>query len=719
MREGERLAVRLGTAVAGHICFIAAREFRLAALALRSILAVLWHVLRVAFAWLFTKSAEARRNAHKPVLRLVPWLIVAFAWIGLTLASVIAYYASVLPSPKLAREAMILRLPPSLTILARGGEYIGERGMRRAYIPYHEIPPVLIKAVLATEDRRFFYHFGLDPIGLLRAAGRNWRSGEVVQGGSTITQQLVKNLFLEPKRTWSRKAEEFILALWLESRFTKQDILELYLNRVYFGGGNYGIAAAAHSYFAKTPQELTLAEAALLAGLIKAPSYFSPTANMDRSRMRAKEILRILAETDQIDINLYAEAFTHPAQLQSPTSKPGFGFVDDWVAEVAPMLVAETDRNLIVETTIDAGLQSEARTAVEEIMRTKGRTARATEAAVLLLSPDGAVRVMIGGRNHADSQFNRAVRAMRQPGSAFKPFIYLAAIEAGFTPETQIEDSPIETEGWKPTNFGGTYRGKITLRTALTHSSNVAAVRLMQAVGPDRVVEVANRLGVRSTHNVGPTLALGTSETTLLEMTSSFAVFANGGVAVVPRVVERIRDDQGHILFERAKEEPSRIVSARDISTMNDMLNAVVAGGTGHGASLDYYPAGGKTGTTQSFKDAWFIGYTAQWVGGVWMGNDNASPMRSVTGGSLPAEIWKEIMLKAQEGLLAQPLPGTEMNAELVKKATEALGLDTVPRRNPFRRREVSDAKDEGEKQAGSSGRKATAPELRKPEKKG
>jgi penicillin-binding protein 1A len=710
---GGKLAARFGTA-AGRVRSVAAREVSLAAIALRSILSPLWRAIRGVFKWFFTKSAEARRNAHKPLLRLVPWLLVGFAWIGITLASIIAYYASVLPSPKQAREAIILRLPPSLTILARGGEFIGERGMRRAYIAYKDIPPVLIKAVLTTEDRRFFYHFGLDPVGLLRAAGRNWRSGEVVQGGSTITQQLVKNLFLEPKRTWTRKAEEFLLALWLESRFTKQDILELYLNRVYFGGGNYGIAAAAHSYFAKTPKDLTLAEAALLAGLIKAPSYFSPTSNMDRSRMRAKEILRILAETDQIDINQYAEALDHPAKLQPPVSKPGFGFVDDWVAEVVPMLVAETDRNLIVETTIDAGLQLAAYAAVEDVMRLKGRAERATEAAVLLLSPDGAVRVVVGGRNHADSQFNRAARAMRQPGSAFKPFIYLAAIENGFTPETQIDDSPIETDGWKPTNFGGAYRGKINLRTALTHSSNVAAVRLMQAVGPDRVVEVANRLGVRSARNTGPTLALGTSETTLLEMTTAFAVFANGGLAVAPRLVERIRDDQGHILFERAKEDPSRIVSARNVSAMNDMLNAVVAGGTGHGASLDYYPAGGKTGTTQSFKDAWFLGFTAQWVGGVWIGNDNASPMRSVTGGSLPAEIWKEVMAKAQEGLLAQPLPGTEMDSELAKKAAEALGLSSLPARNPFRRRDISDAKKEGEKQA-----RAAAPELRKPEKKG
>ena len=661
-----------------------------------------WRVLRGVTVWVVTKSplAEPRRSAHRPLLRLIPWVLVAFGWIALTIASVIAYYATILPDP---RNAMVLRLPPNLTILARGGEFIAERGMRRAYVPYKDIPPLLIKAVLVTEDRRFFYHFGLDPVGLARAASTNWRSGEVVQGGSTITQQLAKNLFLQPKRTLGRKAEEFILALWLESRFTKQEILELYLNRVYFGGGNYGIGAAAHSYFGKAPQDITLTEAALLAGLIKAPSYFSPNANMDRAHTRAREILRILAETDQIDINQYAEALANPAQLKAPPSKPGFGFIADWVAEVAPMLTGETDRNLIVETTIDAGLQNAARAAVEDVMHTKGRTARASEAAVLLLTPDGAIRVMVGGRNHAESQFNRAVRAMRQPGSAFKPFIYLAAIENGFTPDSQVDDSPIEIDGWKPTNFGGAYRGQVNLRTALTHSSNMAAIRLMQAVGPDRVVEVANRLGVLSARNVGPTLALGTSETTLLEMTSSFAVFANGGLAVVPEVVERIQDDRGNILFERSKAAPARIVSARAISAMNDMMNSVVAGGTGRSASLDYYPAAGKTGTTQSFKDAWFIGFTAQWVGGVWMGNDNASPMRGVTGGSLPAEIWKEVMLKAHEGLMAKPLAGTEMDAELAKKAAEAIELANLPARNPFRRRELSDAKKDTEMQAGGA----------------
>ncbi len=701
-RQGAGVAARLGLAAAGHLRFLAAFAGHLACALLRSILGMAWRVLRGVTVWVVTKSplAEPRRSAHRPLLRLIPWVLVAFGWIALTIASVIAYYATILPDP---RNAMVLRLPPNLTILARGGEFIAERGMRRAYVPYKDIPPLLIKAVLVTEDRRFFYHFGLDPVGLARAASTNWRSGEVVQGGSTITQQLAKNLFLQPKRTLGRKAEEFILALWLESRFTKQEILELYLNRVYFGGGNYGIGAAAHSYFGKAPQDITLTEAALLAGLIKAPSYFSPNANMDRAHTRAREILRILAETDQIDINQYAEALANPAQLKAPPSKPGFGFIADWVAEVAPMLTGETDRNLIVETTIDAGLQNAARAAVEDVMHTKGRTARASEAAVLLLTPDGAIRVMVGGRNHAESQFNRAVRAMRQPGSAFKPFIYLAAIENGFTPDSQVDDSPIEIDGWKPTNFGGAYRGQVNLRTALTHSSNMAAIRLMQAVGPDRVVEVANRLGVLSARNVGPTLALGTSETTLLEMTSSFAVFANGGLAVVPEVVERIQDDRGNILFERSKAAPARIVSARAISAMNDMMNSVVAGGTGRSASLDYYPAAGKTGTTQSFKDAWFIGFTAQWVGGVWMGNDNASPMRGVTGGSLPAEIWKEVMLKAHEGLMAKPLAGTEMDAELAKKAAEAIGLANLPARNPFRRRELSDAKKDTEMQAGGA----------------
>ena len=445
----------------------------------------------------------------------------------------------------------------------------------------------------------------------------------------------------------------------------------------------------------------------MLAGLIKAPSYYSPTANKDRARARAKEILRLLAETDQIDINQYAEAATNLPQLKAPPSKPGFGFVADWVAEVTPMLTGEANRNLIVETTIDASLQNAARNTVETIMRTKARTARASEAAVLLLTPDGAVRAMIGGRNHAESQFNRAVRAMRQPGSAFKPFIYLAAIENGFTPNTTIDDSPVDIEGWRPTNFGNDYRGPISLRTALTHSSNMAAVRLMQAVGAGRIVDVANRLGVLSARNVGPTLALGTSETTLLEMTSAFAVFANGGLAVVPEVVERIKDDRGQILFERSKRRAPRLVSARNVSAMNDMMNAVVAGGTGRAASLDFYPAAGKTGTSQRFKDAWFIGYTAEWVGGVWMGNDNASPMRGVTGGSLPAEIWKALMLKAHEGMMPKPLPGTGLDPALLQRAAEAIGIADLPSRNPWRKREPSGARRPEEAEASPAGAKA------------
>jgi penicillin-binding protein 1A len=657
---------------------------------IRVLLRTIWHILKRVGIWFVTESplAEPRRSAHRPLLRLIPWLLVTAGWIAITLASVASYYASILPDP---REAMTINVPPNITILARGGEFIGERGMRRAYAPYSDISPFLIKAVIAAEDRRFFYHFGIDPSALLRAAVANFRSGDVQQGGSTITQQLAKNLFLQPQRTWSRKAEEFVLALWLEWRYSKQQILELYLNRVYFGGGNYGIGAAAHYYFGKDPKDITLAEAAILAGLIKAPSYYSPNGNMDRARTRAKSILRVLAESDQIDINQYAEAATTKVELKTPPSKPGFGFVADWVAEVTPMLTAEANRNLIVETTIDVDLQMAARTAVENMIRTKGRAVRATEAAMLLLTPDGAIRAMIGGRNHAGSQFNRAVRAMRQPGSAFKPFIYLAAIENGFTPSSKVDDSPIDINGWKPTNFSKDYRGPITLRSALTHSSNMAAVRLTQAVGTRRVVEVANRLGVGSVRDVGPTLALGTSETTLLEMTSAFAVFANGGLAVVPEVVERIKDSDGRVLFERSKTPPSRIVSARAVSAMNDMMNAVVAGGTARAASLDYYPAAGKTGTSQRFKDAWFIGYTANWVGGVWMGNDNASPMLGVTGGSLPAEIWKEVMLKAHQGRMPEPLPGTNMDPALLQRAAEAIGIADVPTRNPNRERKPAE----------------------------
>jgi penicillin-binding protein 1A len=691
VRWGAEIVSRFRTAYVRPLRFPILCLRRLLGGLARAFLRSIWRILRRSGVWFLHESplAEPRRSAHRPLLRLIPWVVITIAWVAITLASLASYYASILPDP---REAMILNVPPNITIFARGGELIGERGMRRAYASYKDISPHLVNAVLAAEDRRFFYHFGVDPVALLRAGSANFRSGEVQQGGSTITQQLAKNLFLQPKRTLSRKAEEFVLALWLERRFTKQEILELYLNRVYFGGGNYGIGAAAHSYFGKEPKDITLAEAALLAGLIKAPSYYSPTANMDRARTRAKSILRVLAETDQIDINQYAEAATTRVEIKTPPSKPGFGFVVDWVAEVTPMLTGEAKSNLIVETTIDANLQMTARTAVENVMRTKGRTAHASEAAVLLLTPDGAVRAMIGGRNHAESQFNRAVRAMRQPGSAFKPFIYLAAIEDGFTPNSEIDDSPIDIGGWRPANFGNDYRGPISLRTALTHSSNMAAVRLVEMVGSRRVAEVANRLGALSVRDVGPTLALGTSETTLLEMTSAFAVFANGGLAAVPEVVERIKDSSGRVLFERSKAPPLRIVSARAVSAMNDMMNAVVAGGTARAASLDYYPAAGKTGTSQRFKDAWFIGFTSQWVGGVWMGNDNASPMRGITGGSLPAEIWKEVMLKAHEGRMPEPLPGTGMDPALLQRAAEAIGIADVPSRNPKRTAETSAA---------------------------
>jgi penicillin-binding protein 1A len=598
------------------------------------------------------------------------------------LAALAVYYASILPDP---RSALALKLPPNLTILAQGGEFIAERGMRRGYITISDMPQHLIDAVVATEDRRFFYHAGVDPVGVARALSANSKSGDVVQGGSTITQQLAKNLYLSSKRTWGRKFEEFILALWLESRFTKREILELYLNRVYFGGGNYGVAAAAHYYFGKTPKALTCSESALLAGLIKAPSFYAPSANLDRARGRARLILRTMAETDRIDINQYADALANPATLRVPPAAPGFGYVADWVAEIAPMLVDTSNANLTVETTIDADLQKSARTAVETAMRTKGRTARASEAAVLLMSPDGRIRAMVGGRNHAESQFNRAVRAMRQPGSAFKPFIYLAALEAGFTPDTKVDDKPVEFDGWKPGNFGKTYRGTITLREALVHSSNSAAVQLAAAVGTPAVIEAARRLGVTSVKDVGPTLALGTSETTLLEMTSAFAVFANGGLSTVPQIVERITDANGKVVYERGKRPGPRVVSARSVSGMNDMLNGVVAGGTAQNASLTLYPSAGKTGTSQRYKDAWFVGFTAQWVGGVWVGNDNASPMRGITGGSIPAEIWKDLMADAHKGTMPRALPGTGVDAAFDAKVPEALGLNGIPPRNPAR----------------------------------
>jgi penicillin-binding protein 1A len=549
--------------------------------------------------------------------------------------------------------------PPNVTVLAEDGTVLAERGLHRGGVKLSDLSPYLVQAVLATEDRRFYSHFGIDPLGLIRASLRNAISGAVVQGGSTITQQLAKNLFLAPERTITRKLEEVVYALWLEHRFTKDEILELYLNRVYFGGGTYGVEAASQRYFGKSPQSLTLPQAALLAGLLKAPSRYAPTRSVKRAEVRVGEVLDNMVEAGYLTAEEAKAADQQPLEVLAKDDDTGYAYAVDWVAELLPELVGEQHGDLIVETTIDAGLQQASQQSLRQLLDSEGSAVAASEGAVVVLDPSGGVKALVGGRAYSTSPFDRALKAERQPGSAFKPFVYLAALESGYSPDSVAYDAPITIGGWSPRNYNGKYLGRISLRDGLAHSVNTVAVRLTADVGPARVVSTAERLGIHSPLHDEPSIALGTSEVTLLELTGAYAPFANGGLGVLPHIIARVRDSDGKVLYERKRFLTGQVVAANDVGAMNDMLSATIAFGTGKQAAIEGQEAAGKTGTTQSFRDAWFIGYTAHYVGGVWIGNDDGTRMKKVTGGTLPARLWHDVMVYAHQGKTPLPLPGS------------------------------------------------------------
>jgi penicillin-binding protein 1A len=579
------------------------------------------------------------------------------AFIGIACAFV--YYTTAIPNPKTLRQK---ERPPIVRILARDGAVLAERGSGEAYAPIDTLPQHLLDALVATEDRRFYEHWGVDPVGLARAAFANLRVGRFAQGGSTLTQQLAKNLFLSSKRTLSRKLEELILALWLEVRLSKRDILEIYLNRVYFGSGAYGVETASQRFFGKPARDLTLAESAVLAGLLKAPSKFSPASNPAMARARARSVLSRMVEAGVLNTVEEEEAarlpirFADSLQQREPS---GVEYAVDAVLERLPSLASAEGRELIVETTIDARLQRRAQAIVHDLMAGEGRTVDASQAGLALLDMQGGMRVLVGGRSHVDSQFNRALKAKRQPGSAFKTFVYLAALESGMRPDSIVQDLPILGAGWSPRNEGGQYRGNVTLRDALALSMNAAAARLNMTVGPRRTAAVARRLGIRSELREEASLALGTSEVTLIEMTSAYGVLANGGREVAPHIINRVRTGSGRVIYERPPEATKVLVAPQQVGAMNDMLNAALVAGTGKRAALPRHPAAGKTGTSQDFRDAWFVGYTAHFVAGVWVGNDDGRSMNRVMGGNFPARLWREVMLLAHEGVPPRALPGT------------------------------------------------------------
>lgn len=597
------------------------------------------------------QQAPKRRSWLWAALR---WLLVLGVWGVVAGIAVVAYFAYDLPD--LDEVAGVTRRP-SVTVLSADGAPVASFGQLYGdVVPVSEMPAYLPGAVMAVEDRRFYDHWGVDVLGIARAVVVNLARGRLVQGGSTITQQTAKNLFLSHERSLKRKVQEVLLALWLEAKFSKDQILTLYLNRVYLGAGTYGMEAAAQRYFDRSARDVTVYQAAMLAGLLKAPSRYNPLADAAAAEARTAVVLRAMVDAGVLNEQQAAAARSSSGQAVAGVRRAGVGrHFADWVMETVEDYVS-LDRDVIVRTTLDSRLQATAEGILAATLREAGPKAHASEGAIVVLGPDGAVRAMVGGRDYAASQYNRAVQAQRQPGSAFKPVVFLAALEAGMRPDDAILDAPITVEKWSPTNFDGTYRGEVTVREAAARSLNTPTVRLQEKVGRSKVIAAARRLGLTGDLPATPSLALGTEEMALLPMTAAYAPFANGGFLALPHAITEITDRDGTVLYRRSGSGGGRVIEPGIAGAMNDLLGAVTAWGTGKAAALDR-PMAGKTGTSQSNRDAWFIGYTADAVAGVWIGNDDDTPMKGVTGGGLPARVWKQVMAEAHRGLPPRPLP--------------------------------------------------------------
>ncbi len=561
----------------------------------------------------------------------------------------------------------------AVTFLDRYGNEIGSRGIRHNdSIPLEEYPDHLIKAVLATEDRRFYEHFGIDVPGTLRALTANARAGGVVQGGSSISQQLAKNLFLSNERTLERKVKEAFLATWLETRLSKNEILKLYLDRAYMGGGAFGVDAAAQYYFGKSARDVNLAEAAMLAGLFKAPTRFAPHVNLPAARARANVVLDNLVEGGFMSEGQVFGARRNPATPVDRRDEHSPNYYLDWAFDEMKKLVdtfpkSVTERAFVVRTAIDINLQRAMESAIETSLRQYGHEYHASQSAAVLLDLDGGVRAMVGGRDYGQSQFNRAVDALRQPGSSFKPYVYATALANGMKPTSIVVDAPICIGNWCPQNYARHYGGSMTLTSALTHSINTVAVRLSITIGKGnpkigraKIVETAKKMGLRTPLPDTPSLPIGADEVTVLDHTAAYATFPNLGKAVAPHAALEVRSPNGQVVwrFDRDGKKPEQAISKEVALQMIFMMNKVVEEGTGKRAILDGVRVAGKTGTTNAYRDAWFMGYTGNYVCGIWFGNDNYEPTNRMTGGSLPAMTWHEIMAYAHQGIEVKPLAG-------------------------------------------------------------
>jgi penicillin-binding protein 1A len=584
------------------------------------------------------------------------WAAVAAIWVAVVVGGIVAWYAADLPD---IDQALAPTRKPAITVLADDGSVLATLGdFYGRPLAVGDLPPALPRAVLAIEDRRFYRHFGLDPIGLARALYVNLRAGSVVQGGSTITQQAAKNLFLTQERTIKRKVQELLLALWLEHRFGKDQILAIYLNRAYFGAGTYGVDAASRKYFGRPATQVNTYQAAMLAGLLKAPSRLNPLVSPELAETRARNVL-----ASMVDAGFLAEAQADAAWRQRATSLalrrvgPNARYFVDWVLAQVPGFVTAPDQDLTIQTTLDARLQRIAEAKVVQIVDgAPARKADAGQAALVATTLDGAVRALVGGVDYEESPFNRATQAYRQPGSAFKPIVYAAGIEAGLSADSHMVDSPLQIAGWQPKNFTNRYLGEISLRQAMAQSINTVAVQVGEYAGRAHVIDVARRLGIRADMAATPSLALGVSGVNLIEMTGAYAGLANAGIGVWPYGIEAIYDARGRPLYTRTGSGPGRVLSTTCAAEITDMLVEAVESGTGRAARFGR-PIAGKTGTSQNFRDAWFLGWSADLVAGVWMGNDDDRAMNGVTGGGLPAQLWRAFMADAHVGRPVRPLP--------------------------------------------------------------
>ena len=594
------------------------------------------------------KKAKLKKNKKKTKKReskqrvKIYWLLAKiFLLLVITLGVYVAWCFLTLPDMD---KAINRTRQPSTMIIAENGNEIQSFGsVYSEVVSLDELPPYVADAVVATEDWRFYSHFGFDIISFTRAMTVNLWHRRYVQGGSTITQQVAKNLFLTSNKNIKRKVQELLLAFWLEYKLTKDQILTLYLNRVYLGAGTYGIEAASQKYFQKSSRDLNLLEAAIIGGMLKAPSRYNPIASESRARERAAVVLDNMVKNDKITDEQRQNALKMKLGPEKSYKVEGGKHFADWVYGEVNDYIGERDDDIYVATTLDQELQQKAEKILREAVKAN-KHRNVTQGAVVVLDKWGAVKAMVGGVDYHKSQFNRAIQALRQPGSSFKPFIYLTALENGFSPNDVIYDVPVDIKGWKPENIDKKYYGEVTLNTALSRSLNLATINLSEEVGRSKIIRTAKRMGITTPIENTPALALGAFEVRVLDMAVAYASIANGGYAVWPYAIQEIYTKDGYQLYMREPDEPNRIIVDYAAEEMTEMLENVINSGTGKRARLPFFAAG-KTGTSQNNRDAWFVGFTDNYVAAVWVGNDDNSPMKGIGGSGLPAEIWKKIML--------------------------------------------------------------------------